>query len=136
MTRAAWAALACLLCACWYKTPEQRQRDWAQAMTPKRFEEHGAVEDAAARYTVRVRALVDQKYVSQNPRWEDRVRSLVGRASTVAQERFGARFELLSVGAWDHPELNALEPLLQQLRTEHPAEDADLVVGFTSSLQL
>lgn len=127
--------LALLLGSCgWWRTPEMAQRDWAQKMTPKLAAPAPA--QAAAKYTLRIRALVDSRYMSQNPHWEQRVRSLVERASRLAEGRFGARFELVSVGAWDHPDADVLPPLLEHLRAEHPAGDADLVIGFTSSLQI
>ncbi len=124
-----------MLSACgWWRTPEMAQRDWAQKMTPKLAAPAPA--QAAAKYTLRIRALVDSRYMSQNPHWEQRVRSLVERASRLAEGRFGARFELVAVGAWDHPDSDVLPPLLENLRAEHPTGDADLVIGFTSSLQI
>jgi tetratricopeptide (TPR) repeat protein len=132
MTTRGRLAFVLMACGC-YRSPHEVQRDWADKMTPKPFV---APQRAPPRFTVKVRAFVDGQYVSQSAHWQDRVQALIDRANAVSDASFGARFELLGISAWDHPELQALAPLLEQLRTEHPADDADLVVGFTSSLQI
>ena len=135
MSRAPLGALLATVAACGLRTPEQRERDWAESMTPKPLVREGAPA-VPVRFTVRVKALVDDQYVSQNPQWDARVRALIARASALSEAKLGARFELVGIGHWEHPDLRSLEPLLEQLRGEAPEGDADLVVGFTSSLQL
>jgi hypothetical protein len=129
--RLAWLTLI-WFCAC-ELTQAQRQRDWAKAMTPPAL---GAVTTVPHQANLRLRIAVDPQYISQNPGWEARVRAIVDRANALSESRFGAHFEIVAIGPWQHNASSALEPLLDQLVADVPAEGEDLVVGFTSSLPL
>lgn len=114
-------------------TQMARDRDTVKALTPAQIQSSNA---PTASKPVRVRALVDDDYIAQNRQYEERIRELLTRASGYTRGRFAVEFELVGIERWEHPRSNAIKPLVDQLRTEHPANGAHLVVGFTSALPL
>ncbi|TMA18914.1 MAG: hypothetical protein E6J85_13445, partial [Deltaproteobacteria bacterium] len=71
MRRAA-LILCPLLAACWYRTPAQVQRDYAQTLAPAAAPE--APERPPGQLKLfRVRVYADRDYQSQTPRWQSHI---------------------------------------------------------------
>jgi len=134
--RRPWVAALILMCAC-DLMQMKRDRDTVKALTPAPLAPAAASGPApAAARIVRVRAAVDDAYAAQNREYAQRVRDLFARATEFARPRFGVTFELVSIDRWEHPPINSLKPLVDQLKSARPADGAHLVVGFTSALPL
>ncbi|MBL8949129.1 MAG: hypothetical protein JNK82_00030 [Myxococcaceae bacterium] len=112
-----------------------RDRETVKNLTPAPLSKP-SVATAAVKRVVRVRVAVDDAYAAENREYNEHIRALFARATEFAQPRYGVSFELVSFDRWEHPLSGDIHPLVGQLATQHPADGAHLVVGFTSSLPL
>lgn len=132
------SAALLLTCAC-DLTQMTRDRDTVKALTPARIGAATApASDAgvAAAKVLRVRIAVDDAYAAENRGYEERIRELLSRASDYTRPRLGVAFEVLSFERWEHPPMHVMTALVDQLRSQRPADGAHLVLGFTSALSL
>ena len=77
-----------MLAACWYRTPAQVQRDYAQTLVP------AATPEAPQRppeqiKLVRIRAYADRDYQAQTPRWQSHIEDQIDRANRVLEAQLG-----------------------------------------------
>src|SRR3954464_2109166 len=115
LRRAATLTLSCCALAC-ARAPAPSSSPGVQGASP-----------LPAR-KIRVRAYADDAYRSQTPKWEERVKQQLARASEVTARRFHATFELADARAWNSnpPTSEPASSLLQKLEALDPGRDVDL----------
>src|SRR4051812_47406801 len=99
MRRAA-VFLCVTLAACWYRTPAQIQRDYAQTLVPAATPEAPARPPGQIR-SLRIRAYADRDYQAQTPRWQSHIEDQIDRANRVLEAQLGVRLQVESIRAWD-----------------------------------
>jgi len=135
MRRAA-LVLFSMLAGCWYRTPAQIQRDYAQTLAPAATPEAPERPPGQLRF-FRVRVYVDRDYQSQTPRWESHIEDQIDRANRVLEAQLGVHLQIQSMRVWDRRSgLSNNDAALHELMARDPGTDVDWVVGFLSSLQV
>jgi hypothetical protein len=82
--------------------------------------------------TVRVKVLVDQELMDQQPAWIDYVQRAVSQASNIYEKQFGIELELAGVMQWSVATAGmSADELLDDVRSR-PREGADILLGFTA----
>ena len=126
--------LACVVvaAACW-KSPRELQRDYAQTLRPAPIGR--AARAASAVRALRVRVHADPEYQAQTPRWSDRIRAQIDRASSAIESDFGFRLEVESIRTWQRADrFGTMESALAELAASDPGSDVDWVIGFAPAL--
>src|SRR5689334_5204242 len=134
--RRATLVLFSMLAGCWYRTPAQIQRDYAQTLAPAATPEAPERPPGQLRF-FRMRVYVDRDYQSQTPRWESHIEDQIDRANRFLEAQLGVRLQVESMRVWDrHSGLSSNDAALHELMARDPGTDVDWVVGFLSSLQV
>jgi hypothetical protein len=128
--------LLATLAACWYRTPAQVQRDYAQTLLPAAAPEAKARPEGEIKL-LRVRVYADRDYQAQTPRWESHIEDQLDRANRVLEAQLSVRLQVESIRVWDrHGGLRGLESALADLSTRDEATEVDWVIAFVSSLDV
>ncbi len=137
------AALALTCSACWTRTPQEIQRDYAKeslapaAIQPTHAEERAAkpdVDPSTAR-PLPVRLYVDETYRRGMANWQDRIAAQVLAVSQLLTQQFGVRLQVVTIATWDRESGDSptLENELAALQALDPGEDVEWVIGFVAA---
>ncbi|MFL5446337.1 MAG: matrixin family metalloprotease, partial [Myxococcales bacterium] len=148
--------LLAMLAGCWYRTPAQVQRDYAQTLLPAAAPEAKARPEGQIKL-LRVRVYADRDYQAQTPRWESHIEDQLDRANRVLEAQLSVRLQVESIRVWDrHGGLRGLESALADLIARDPGDaeepalpaspvakarrpehtEVDWVIAFVSSLDV
>jgi len=128
--------LLATLAACWYRTPAQVQRDYAQTLLPAAAPEGPSRPEGQIKL-LRVRVYADRDYQAQTPRWESHIEDQLDRANRVLEAQLSVRLQVESIRVWDRRgALRGLDSALADLTARDGATDVDWVMGFVSSLDV